>query len=48
VDATIGSTLEVIVDIAPGTIRRCHDRHIELELWDLDASDMLSTSSRLA
>lgn len=37
VEATVGPTLEVIVQIAPTTIRRRHDPDTGLQLWDLSS-----------
>jgi hypothetical protein len=42
VEATVGPTLEVVVETAPTTIRRRHDPDVGLELWDLDRLQMQS------
>jgi predicted DNA-binding protein with PD1-like motif len=42
VDATVGPTLEVLVETLPLTIRRLHDLDTGLNLWDLEAIETLS------
>jgi len=42
VDATVGPTLEVIVQTGPLTVQRRHDSDTGLQLWDLEALDTLS------
>ena len=42
VEATVGPTLEVVVDTAPTTIRRRHDEGTGLELLDLNQYEMQS------
>jgi predicted DNA-binding protein with PD1-like motif len=42
VEATVGPTLEVIVETMPMTIRRRHDPDTGLNLWDLEAIHTLS------
>ena len=42
VEATVGPTVEVVIDTAPTTIRRRHDPDTGLELWDLTRMETLS------
>jgi predicted DNA-binding protein with PD1-like motif len=42
VEATVGPTLEVIVETLPMTIRRRHDPDVGLNLWDLEFIETLS------
>ena len=42
VRATVGPTVEVIIETAPTTIRRRHDPDTGLDLWDLDTIETLS------
>ena len=42
VEATVGPTVEVIVETAPRTIRRRHNPDTGLELWDLASIETLS------
>jgi hypothetical protein len=43
VEATVGPTLEVVVETLPVTIHRFHDADTGLDLWDLQAIKTLST-----
>lgn len=42
VEATVGPTLEIVVDTAPLTVRRRHDEDTGLQLWDLSGFGMQS------
>lgn len=42
VSATVGPTLEVVVESEPATVRRRHDADTGLELWDLAAMETFS------
>lgn len=42
VEATVGPTVEVVVETAPTTIRRRHDPDTGLDLWDLTSIETLS------
>jgi hypothetical protein len=42
VEATVGPTLELVVDTEPAVIRRRQDSHTGLQLWDLEAIETFS------
>ncbi len=42
VEATVGPTVEVVVETAPTVIRRQHDPDTGLDLWNLGATETLS------
>jgi predicted DNA-binding protein with PD1-like motif len=42
VEATVGPTMEVVVETTPLTIRRRHDPNTGLNLWDLEAIETMS------
>lgn len=42
VKATVGPTLEIIIQTAPATVRRRRDPHTALQLWDLEAIETFS------
>jgi hypothetical protein len=42
IQATVGPTVEVVVETAPITVRRRHDPDTRLDLWNLEAFEALS------
>jgi predicted DNA-binding protein with PD1-like motif len=42
VEATVGPTLEVVIETMPMTVRRRHDPDTGLNLWDLEAIETVS------
>jgi predicted DNA-binding protein with PD1-like motif len=42
-EATVGPTLEIVVETMPVTIHRRHDSDLGLNLWDLAAIETAST-----